>query len=158
MSAVVIIGTAKGAFVLRPDATRAHWSIEGPLFRGWKVTASSRSQDGTYFLGTASFVYGAAIHRSKDLSEFRHVEAGPRYPDGGDRKLNQIWKLDCSHDAYYAGVDEAGLFRSTDGGESWEPLSGLNDHPSRAKWFPGNGGLCAHSLLIDDARRRIHCG
>ncbi len=157
MGVVVFVGTAKGAFTLRSEDRRS-WDISGPLFPGWKITTSDRSADGTFFVGTSSYVYGAAIHRSDNMVDFQQIEAGPKYSDGGDRTLNQIWKLDCSSSTFYAGVDEAGLFRSTDGGSQWKPVDGLNDHPTRAKWFPGNGGLCAHSLLVEPARERLHCG
>ena len=62
-------------------------------------------------------------------------------------------------DAVYAGVSEAGLFRSLDRGRSWQPLRGLNEHPTRPEWIPGAGGLGAHSILVsDDATPRIWAG
>lgn len=51
----------------------------------------------------------------------------------------------------YAGAEPASLFKSTDRGESWQLVDGLFDHPQRAKWFPGNGGLCLHTILLDPA-------
>ena len=67
---LAIAGTAKGAFLLRSDRGRSEWSIDGPLFKGWKVTATSRDATGRYFAGTASDVYGPAIHVSDDLEAF----------------------------------------------------------------------------------------
>ncbi len=59
----------------------------------------------------------------------------------------------------YAGVADAGLFRSEDAGETWTPVSGLNDHKTREAWCPGAGGLCAHSILIDPTNAsRLWCG
>jgi photosystem II stability/assembly factor-like uncharacterized protein len=149
MGVTVIVGTVKGGFVLRSQ-DRAAWTVDEPLFKGWKVTASTRAPDGTWYLGTASYVYGAAIQRSDDLKEWSQVEDGPAYPKGGDRKMNQIWTLAPAAGALWAGVDEAGLFRSGDGA-AWEPIPGLNDHPTRRKWFPGNGGLCLHHVSADPA-------
>lgn len=180
MTVVVIIGTEKGAFVARAGAERRDWQIEGPLFKGWKVTASGRSPSGRYFLGTASQVYGAAIHTGSDLKSWRQIESGPAYAptpaapaepvDKADpneewverarvQKLNQIWTITCGPGRHYAGVDVAGLFSSDDDGETWQPVSALNDHPSRSSWFPGAGGLCAHAVLVDPNRpQSIWCG
>lgn len=172
MSVVVIIGTEKGAFVARATSERRNWQIEGPLFKGWKVTASGRSPSGHYLLATASQVYGVAIHKGSDLKSWRQITSGPAYPPptaetkaaaSGDpdaewverariRKLNQIWTLHCDATRHYAGVDTAGLFSSEDDGETWQPVTALNDHPTRPSWFPGAGGLCAHTVLVDPKR------
>lgn len=149
MRITCIVGTLKGAFLLHTDESRRDWSIEGPSFKGWKVTASSRDLDGGFLLATASDVYGAAVHRSGDLREWRQVEKGPAYDEDSGTKLNQIWFLAGAGERLYAGVDEAGLFSSADRGESWELVRGLTDHPSRDNWFPGFGGLCAHCMLFD---------
>ncbi len=159
MGIVVIVGTDKGAFLCRSNAARKDWTVEGPLFKGWRVTASGRSPSGRYFVATASQVYGPAIHTGTDLAHWHQVERAPAYPEKGDRKLNQIWTIQCGEGRHYAGVDTAGLFSSDDDGESWQPISALNDHPTRAKWFPGAGGLCAHSVLVDPRRpERVWCG
>jgi photosystem II stability/assembly factor-like uncharacterized protein len=159
MRVLVIVGTEKGAFLCRSEDGRQKWDIEGPLFKGWRVTASGRSPSGRYLLATTSQVYGAALHVGADLKTWRQIDKGPAYPQGGDRKLNQIWTFHCGPDRHYAGVDEAGLFVSDDDGESWRPVSGMNDHPSRRAWFPGAGGLCAHVVLTHpDRPAQIWCG
>lgn len=159
MKVVAIVGTEKGAFLCSSNAERRQWRIEGPIFKGWKVTAVSRSPSGRYFLATASQVYGAALHAGTDLNSLRQLENGPAYPEGGDRKLNQIWTVRCGATRHYAGVDVAGLFWSEDDGEMWHPVTALNDHPTRRAWFPGAGGLCAHAVLVDPRRpNRIWCG
>ena len=146
MSYELIVGTTKGGFRLT-SSDRREWQLAEPLFPGWRVTAVDRSEQGEFFVATASPVYGAAIHRSRDLSEFEQVVNGPSYPQGGERKLTQIWKLVCRGQRFYAGVDEAGLFYSDNNGVDWQPLSGLNEHRTRKNWFPGFGGLCAHAVL-----------
>jgi len=160
MGAVILfVGTEKGAWICRSDAKRATWKVEGPLFKGWKVTCSARTADGRWLAGTASRVYGAALHASDDLKAWRQIEKGPAYPEGGDRKLNQVWTLHAGAARVWAGVDTAGLFTSDDGGESWQPVPALNDHPTRKAWFPGAGGLCAHVVLTDPRNPdRVWCG
>ena len=164
MAIQVIVGTQKGGFVLRSDRGRAAWSIDGPLFKGWKVTASVRDASGRYVIATASDVYGAALHVSDDLAEWRQIERGPTWGeaasgDNGERKLNQIWTLVEGGGRLYAGVDVAGMFVSEDRGETWAPVEGLNEHATRPSWYPGAGGLCAHAILVDPRDpRRIWCG
>lgn len=67
-----------------------------------------------------------------------------------NRHVDQIWKLRSVGDTLYAGVSEAGLFRSDDRGKSWQSVSGLNNHETRPGWIPGFGGLCLHSVLVDE--------
>lgn len=159
MGVVGIVGTDKAAFLVRSGSDRKAWKIEGPLFKGWKVTASARTPSGRYLVGTASQVYGPALHVSDDLKTWRQIEKGPAWPKDADRKLNQIWTIVPAGDRIYAGVDEAGLFESTDDGETWTPVKGLNEHESRPAWFPGAGGLCLHAILVDPKNpKRVWCG
>ncbi len=159
MNVTVLVGTLKGAFVLSSSTERTQWSIDGPLFKGWKVTAAERLPDGSFLAATASDVYGPALHRSRDLRDWSQLERGLAWPEGVSRKLNQCWRIAAGHGRVFAGVDEAGLFVSEDGGESWDPVDGLNEHETRAAWFPGAGGLCAHAILFHpEDRDRIWCG
>jgi hypothetical protein len=159
MGVLAIVGTAKAGFLVRAGGGRADWTIEGPIFKGWKVTASTRTPTGRYVVATASDVYGPAVHVSEDLQTWRQVENVPAWPKGSDRKLNQIWTLVAGADRLYAGVDEAGLFTSDDDGETWVPVDGFNEHATRSSWFPGAGGLCAHAVVIDPANpKRLWCG
>jgi photosystem II stability/assembly factor-like uncharacterized protein len=155
-----LIGTDKGGFVLRSDAARTQWDVEGPLFKGWKMTAAARGPSGRFLAATASEVYGHAVHVSDDLETWRQIDAPPQWPESVEgRKLNQIWTLVPAGDRWYAGVDEAGLFTSDDDGETWTPVDALNEHATRGSWFPGAGGLCAHSVLVDPKNTdRIWCG
>jgi photosystem II stability/assembly factor-like uncharacterized protein len=154
-----MVGTEKGAFLCSSGPDRRDWDIEGPIFKGWKVTASGRSPSGRYFMATASQVYGAALHTGSDLKTWRQIEKSPSYPEGGERKLTQIWTINTGPKRHYVGVDTAGLFSSDDDGESWQPVDGLNDHPTRASWFPGAGGLCAHVVLRHPQRpNQLWCG
>jgi photosystem II stability/assembly factor-like uncharacterized protein len=67
-------------------------------------------------------------------------------------EFKRVWHLEPSltePDTVYAGVEDAALFRSTDGGEHWKELSGLRGHGSGPHWAPGAGGMCLHTILID---------
>jgi photosystem II stability/assembly factor-like uncharacterized protein len=159
MRVVLIAGTEKGAFLCTSDSGRREWQVEGPIFKGWRVTATARSPSGRYFLATASQVYGPAMHTGTDLQRWQQIEEAPAYPEKGDRKLNQIWTIRCGEKRHWAGVDSAGLFTSDDDGRSWQPVSSLNEHPTRPSWFPGAGGLCAHAVLVDPKNpERVWCG
>jgi hypothetical protein len=141
------IGTEKGAFILRASA--GDWQVEGPVLPGWRVTTFGRTPSGEHLVATGSNWFGAAIHRSRDLATWDQLVDGPAWPEGGDRKLNHVWTISTVGDTLYAGVDDAGLFASDDGGGSWHPVDGFNEHPTRSKWFPGFGGLAAHCLVAD---------
>jgi photosystem II stability/assembly factor-like uncharacterized protein len=67
-------------------------------------------------------------------------------------EFKRVWHLEPSltdPDTVYAGVEDAGLFRSTDGGQTWQELCGLRTHPTASVWSPGAGGLCLHTILLD---------
>ena len=87
----ILVGTVKGAFLLR-SGDRGQWQIDGPQFKGWKVTAAARL-GGKTIVATASDVYGAALHTSENLTDWTQVANGPAYADGADRKLRQIWTI-----------------------------------------------------------------
>jgi hypothetical protein len=70
---VLFVGTEKGAFVLRPDADGGSWAVEGPIFKGWKVTAATRTTEGRYLCALASDIYGAALQASDDLVTWRQI-------------------------------------------------------------------------------------
>ena len=158
MQVVVLIGTDKGAFLLRSnDESRTNWQLSGPMFKGWKVTAAAQINSGQFIVATASHVYGSMLHVSKDLEQWEAVEDGPRYEPG--RKLDQIWTIAPVTGGIYVGVSEAGLFHAPIPEGPWRPVKGLNEHPSRAAWQPGLGGLCAHVVLEHPNNPNQHwCG
>jgi len=170
MAVALIVGTKKGASIFVSDEDRRKWTQRFSL-QGWSVTASTRDESGRFYAAISNPVYGAAVMAGDDLEEWRQLEAAPRYKPGdrgnpehnriagaadfsgrykdGGRFVDQIWTLHCTHGVLYAGVSEAGLFASRDRGESWEGVEGFNEHPSRANWVPGFGGLGAHTILSD---------
>ena len=69
-------------------------------------------------------------------------------------EFKRVWHLEPSltdPDTVYAGVEDAALFRSTDGGQNWNELSGLRGHGTGPKWQPGAGGMCLHTVILDPA-------
>jgi hypothetical protein len=165
----LIVGTPKGAAIISSN-DRKTWK-ENFVLRGWSVTASARDDKGRTYVAVNSPIYGVALFTSDNLMDWSQMASAPRYrpedrgnPDhhrivgafdfegklkAGGRFVDQIWTLVWAHGALYAGVSEAGLFVSKDRGESWQPIDGFNEHPSRANWMPGAGGLGAHTFLID---------
>jgi hypothetical protein len=172
MGVVVLVGTAKGVVILQSDDARSTWDDSGLQLKGWLVTTATRDATGRTYVGVTHDVYGAAVLASDDLSEWQQLDGAPRYAQGlkgnamhnriigamdpmgqyeGDgRFVDQIWKLHASGDVLYAGVSEAGLFKSQDHGKTWQGVEGFNEHPTRADWGPGFGGLCAHTVLVDE--------
>jgi hypothetical protein len=169
MPVALVVGTQKGAALIT-SKDRKSWQEEFVL-RGWPVTASVRDDRGRIFASVNSPNYGVALFTSDDLKEWKQLESAPRYSPGdrgnadhhrivslldftgmlkeGGRFVDQIWTLHFAHGALFAGVSEAGVFVSRDRGESWQPIRGFNEHPSRASWVPGFGGLGAHTILTD---------
>jgi len=93
------------------------------------------------------FAYDASPETGKPLTTHQ-------WYDGSQRpwEFKHVWHLEPSltdPDMVYAGVEDAALFRTTDGGENWKELSGLRGHGTGPKWQPGGGGLCLHTIIED---------
>lgn len=152
----LLVGTRKGAFVLESDGDRSDWTVRGPSLAGWDVANLTYDDRGDpeVYAAVGHFVYGPTIHRSTDLGDsFEQVPSGPSFPEDDGRELNQVWTVERGRaddpDHLYAGVDEAALFETRDGGDTWTEVAGLTDHSTRDSWFPGKGGLCCHSICRD---------
>ncbi len=148
MTTTLGIGTVKGAWLARSVGSR-DWDLTGPILKGWQVNTFGLAGDGSFLLSTGSTWYGAALHRSRDLDQWEQIVGGPAYGPDLERSLQQIWTVTATGDALFAGVADAGLFRSDDAGATWQPVEGFNDHPTRPGWQPGLGGLAAHRILVD---------
>jgi photosystem II stability/assembly factor-like uncharacterized protein len=145
---LVLLGTRKGAFILESDAARRSWKVRGPFCETWPMNhVVGDPATGTIYGGGGNAWFGPAVWKSRDLgASWTHSSAGLAYAKG-EEPIKAVWSLAPANGALYAGVEPAGLFRSDDGGEIWHHVSGLRDHPSRAKWVPGGGGLILHSLV-----------
>ena len=145
----LLVGTKKGAFILDSDRNRKDWSVKGPLCEGWPThDLIVDPKSGTIYAATGNAWYGPAVWRSEDGGKnWTHSSAGMTYGDDGPQ-ITTIWSLAVGPDGtVYAGVEEAGLFRSTDRGETWSHVEGLTNHPSRPTWGPGAGGLILHTIV-----------
>src|SRR5213082_971781 len=93
------------------------------------------------------FVYDASPETGKPLTTHQWYD-GTQHP----WEFKRVWHLEPSldnPDHVYAGVEDAALFVSRDGGKSWGELSGLRGHGSGPRWQPGAGGMCLHTILLD---------
>ena len=170
----VLVGTRKGAFVLTSDERRQDWQVAGPHFGGWEayhLKGSPVDPDRIYAAPSGGW-FGQVVQRSDDGGRtFRPVGNDFRYDgvpgthqwyDGTPHpwEFARVWHLEPSltdPDTVYAGVEDAALFRTTDGGATWSELSGLRGHGSGAHWQPGAGGLCLHTIVLDPAdEQRIY--
>ena len=158
----MLVGTAKGAFVFRSDATRAAWTLDGPHFPGESVYAAAYDERGgrkRLLAATRSFHWGSTIRLSDD---FGATWSGPerqavRFPEGSGLALTQVWQIKPGPrdepDLLWAGVEPTALFESRDGGESWVPNDGLLTHEHRPQWTPGGGGQCLHTIVPDPSNK-----
>jgi BNR/Asp-box repeat protein len=162
----VLVGTQKGAFVLNADGNRDKWEVSGPFFPGWEIyhVAGSPADPDRLFASQSSGWFGQVIQRSDDGgvtwepvgNEFKYEGATGTHQwyDGTPHpwEFARVWHLEPAPDdpdTVYAGVEDAGLFKSADGGQHWAELPGLRTHPSGPSWQPGAGGMCLHTLILD---------
>src|SRR5215211_958195 len=159
-SVLLTVGTMKGAWLFAGDPDRGKWRWSGPHFRGEQVYAirfDGRGRRRRLLAGTEHGHWGAVVRCSDDLgrSWSEPAEGNLRFPEGTDAALARVWQLQPAGDdrpgTVWAGVEPAALFRSDDGGETFELVQGLWDHPHRPRWEPGGGGLCLHTVLPDPA-------
>jgi photosystem II stability/assembly factor-like uncharacterized protein len=149
----LLVGTKKGLFIGRTEATRHDWRFTGPHCSGtwafFDVAFDPPTQ--TIYAGGASNWYGPAVWRSADGGEtWDHSSVGLTLGEG-QPPVEQVWRVVAAGGVLYAGTDPAGLFRSDDGGRTWRHLSSLRAHPSSATWRPSNGGLPLCAIVVDGA-------
>lgn len=167
MSSVrVLVGTRKGAFVLTSDGKRQNWSVAGPHFAGWEIyhVKASPADPNRIYASQSSGWFGQVIQRSDNAGatwravgnkfDYDGVAGTHQWYDGTAHpwEFKRVWHIEPSltdPDSVYAGVEDAALFHSRDGGESWRELSGLRKHGTGPSWQPGAGGMCLHSIILD---------
>jgi photosystem II stability/assembly factor-like uncharacterized protein len=166
MSAIrLLVGTRKGAFVLTSDGKRADWKVSGPHFAGWEIyhlKGSPVNPDRLYASQTSGW-FGQQVQRSENGGEtwepvghefaYDGVPGTHQWYDGTQHpwEFKRIWHFEPSltdSETVYAGAEDAALFRSTDGGGTWQELSALREAKGKL-WQPGAGGMCLHTIVID---------
>ncbi len=154
----LLVGTTKGVFFLRAPAARTAWQVEGPHLAGraiYSLAHDGRAGRQRVWAGAASMHWGAVLVPTDDWGRTwdEPPEANVKFPADSGLALKQIWQIepgpDDEPDTLYCGVDPAALFRTSDGGKSWDVVRGLLDHPHRERWQPGGGGLCLHTIVRD---------
>ncbi|MGI9078955.1 MAG: WD40/YVTN/BNR-like repeat-containing protein [Gemmatimonadaceae bacterium] len=157
---LLLVGTAKGAFLFWSDGSRRKWRRDGPHFRGESVYALAFDERGgrQRILAAPKSNHWGSVLRSSD--DFGQTWSGPdrqnvRFPAESGLALAQIWQI-CpalagNTDVVYCGVEPAALFESRDAGDTWSVVSGLLAHEHRPLWQPGGGGLCLHTIVLDPA-------
>jgi photosystem II stability/assembly factor-like uncharacterized protein len=145
---LILVGTRKGAFILEGDAARRSFALRGPFCETWPLNhVVGDPSSGTIYGAGGNEWFGPAVWQSSDLgASWSHSSDGLAYP-AEQEPIKSVWSLAPAGASLYAGVEPAGLFRSGDGGRSWQHVAGLRDHPSRPQWQPGGGGLILHSLV-----------
>jgi photosystem II stability/assembly factor-like uncharacterized protein len=176
----VLVGTAKGAFILTADGQREQWEISQPHFAGWEiyhVKGSPLNPDRIFASQTSSW-FGQIIQRSDDGGKTWALPGGEKLPDSyepptgrsnrflydgevGTHKwydgtqhpweFTRVWHIEPSltdPDTAFGGVEDAGLFKTTDGGQTWKELPALRATKG-ALWQPGAGGMCLHTIILD---------
>jgi photosystem II stability/assembly factor-like uncharacterized protein len=155
VSVAVLAGTRKGLFVLRAlEDSRRKWKVEGPHLPGWEVMhAILDRRDGTMYAVAGNWVYGWAVHRSRDGGETWERLQQIGFAEGAELKVEKLWHLEPGHESQpqtlWLGGAPGVLFRSDDGGENFRVVDGLTYHETRDRWQPGAGGLCCHSIAVD---------
>jgi photosystem II stability/assembly factor-like uncharacterized protein len=161
----VLVGTRKGAFVLSSDGKRERWDISGPHFGGWEIyhLKGSPADPDRLYASQSTGWFGQQIQRSRDGGQtwepvgntfvYDGVPGTHQWYDGTPHpwEFKRVWHLEPSltdPDTVYAGVEDAALFRSLDGGQTWQELPELRGVKGHL-WQPGAGGMCLHTIVLD---------
>ena len=154
---LLLVGTTKGAFILRSNAQRSRWEVGGPYFHGHSVYAmayDNRRGQHRIWASTASY-WGTLLRSSDDFGKsWTNPQQAPiRFPSDAGVSLKNIWQITLGRleepNVLFCGVEPAALFETRDAGETWSLVRGLFDHPHRPRWMPGNGGLALHTIVLD---------
>lgn len=158
------IGTRKGLWLARSRDDRREWEVSGPEFPVADVRAfaiDTRTDRPRLFAAAYNQHFGLSVFRSNDLGDsWSEPEHAPiAFPADTGEALEGVWQLTpgtpAEPDVIYAGVEPSALFRSADGGRSFELVRGLWDHPHRKEWTPGGGGKAIHTVIPHPTDREL---
>src|SRR5512140_2338053 len=130
-----------GQIIQRSDNGGKTWSTPG------SSPEELKSSDGMLKGESNKFVYDTSPETGKPLTTHQWYD-GTQHP----WEFTRVWHLEPSltdPDTVYAGVEDAAMFRTIDGGQTWHELAGLRGHGTGPKWAPGAGGMGLHTILID---------
>lgn len=159
---LLLVGTSKGAFILKSNIQRRRWEVGGPYFHGHAIYAVAYDdRAGRHRIWASTQNYWGTLLRSSDdfgKSWTTPQEATIRFPADTGLSLKNIWQIALGRpdepDSIFCGVEPAALFETSDDGETWSFVRGLFDHPHRPRWMPGNGGLALHTIVLDPQDRQ----
>ncbi|MCB1666035.1 MAG: hypothetical protein KDI28_09645 [Pseudomonadales bacterium] len=161
---VLLVGTRKGAWKIESDANRSQWKIAGPMHLGAVVShyVADPRRPGVELMSVGSGHLGPSVYMSKDYGEtWAEASKPPAFspePNGSNRSVDHVFWLTPGHasepDVWYAGTSPQGLFRSSDGGDTWDEVLGFNHHPDFLQWRGGDkdgtpDGPKLHSVIVD---------
>ncbi|OZM70933.1 glycosyl hydrolase [Amycolatopsis antarctica] len=155
MGVLLGIGTRKGLW-LATSEDRREWDVRPPLFPVADVRAfaiDTRGNAPRLLAAAYNEHFGLSVFTSDDLGEnWSEPEHAPvAFPADTEEALEGVWQLVPGNadepGVVYAGVEPSALFRSEDGGRSFELVRGLWDHPHRKEWTPGGGGKAIHTVI-----------
>jgi serine/threonine protein kinase len=159
---LLLLGTTKGAFILRSNMQRNRWEVGGPYFHGHNVYAMAydgRANQHRIWASTQNY-WGTLLRSSDDFGKsWTNPQQAPiRFPSDTGVSLKNIWQIALGRpeepDVLYCGVEPAALFETRDAGETWSLVRGLFDHPHRPRWMTANGGLALHTIVLDPADKQ----
>ena len=157
---LLLAGTKKGLFIFT-STDRRRWNRTGPHQSGREVNhAVFDARTGRTHATSNDPWFGCEVATSANLGKsWQMAKRNPAFDKDSGRKLERLWHIAPARatekNVLYAGVAPAALFRSDDGGKTWDEVKTLTAHPTRERWHPGAGGLCLHSIAVDptDAAR-----
>ncbi|MEU6083049.1 exo-alpha-sialidase [Streptomyces sp. NPDC047108] len=153
---LLAVGTRKGLFVGRRSG--GSWEIDGPHFNAeevYSVGIDTRGATPRLLAGGTNNHWGPSVFHSDDLGRTwkEPLQPAVKFPQDTGASLERVWQLHPAGPAapgvVYAGTEPGALFRSEDGGETFELVRSLWDHPTREHWVPGGGGLAVHTIVTD---------
>ncbi|HET8944213.1 MAG TPA: sialidase family protein [Dehalococcoidia bacterium] len=177
---MVLVGTKKAGFIYTSDEKREKWEISEPILPGWtffNMSADTRDGNPRLYAAANHWAWGRSVAKSTDMGKTWDIRSenlafppdmkdfvdslpkreGPIPGDWANTApgtIGNIWAVSPGHESQpgvvFAGTQPAGLFKSEDWGQSWQPVESINRHANR-RWWSGTGGgdSCIHSIHID---------
>ena len=160
----LLVGTRKGAWTISTDSERSKWQIEGPMHLGAVVShyVADPRKPGVQLMSVGSGHLGPSVFISRDFgSSWTEATTPPAFsvePNGVERSVDHVFWLTPGHasepNTWFAGTSPQGLFKSVDGGDTWQEVMGFNHHPDFFEWRGGDkdgtpDGPKLHSVIVD---------